>query len=121
MVSWCCPGEPILAPASRFNCATHDAGQLRVGRPVVELPIFADQFVAELGPPRLQGSASGIIRADPAGPHEQQRVGFAGAAGIECVLPEQVFACRPQRRGQRVAGPHRPVEVGLAEHDLLRL
>ncbi|MCI0359139.1 MAG: hypothetical protein L0211_11730 [Planctomycetaceae bacterium] len=89
-----------------------------VGLAEIQPFLFRDQLVAELVVPRFQGGASRAISHDAAGPDDQQRIRAAGAAPLSA---SQVFTHRAQRRVERVAGIHRPVEVLRAEGDPLRL
>jgi hypothetical protein len=95
--------------------------QGRIGIRILHLPIVADKLVAEFGAPTVQRRAGRVIRLDAIRPYQQQRVRFFGRAARGSLLCGQMFAGCPQRGGQRVARPHRSLEIFLGQPDLFRL
>ncbi len=110
----------LLANTCLGDGVVHLGGHLRIGLGKVELPVGADQFVAEIRPPRLQGGLRQVIGFDRVGPHDQKRVGFLFVEQVGLRSRPDTRA-RAQRRGQRIAGAQWPLKVGFRKHDAFRL
>ena len=59
------------------------ATEFRIGRREIELPILADQLVAELRVPRLQRVSGHIVRHNAVGANQQQGIGFGGRLAVD--------------------------------------
>ena len=113
--------QALLFDPGRPDGLLERLSQAGVGLRELELPVVADQLIAELRGPGFHGPAGRIVRGDAAGPHQQQEDRARRRGGIEAAVGQEVLAGGPQRGGQRIARSLRPVEVVLREDDVLRL
>ena len=95
------------------------APQLRIGRRKLQRHVGTDQFIPEFVVPVGHRRAGHRVGHGAVGTNDQQRVRLAEfrlALG-----PTPVFADRPQRGVQRIAGSERTGKILRSQHDAFRL
>ena len=96
--------ESRLVDPRRGDRFADNVGQPRIGRRIGELPIVADQLVAEVASPRFHRLAGRVVGADAVGADQQQRIRLAGLR-IELALGQRCSRAARNAAASGLPGP----------------